>query len=305
MLAPANVESTFAGPLHPGLLDACFGLLLSSEDLDRVETQVPFRVACLRVLGRPKGTALVAHAVPDTGECEASDGVIGSVRLFDEGGRPIVEIERLQARQVAASAFVRSDGAVDQELLYQLRWKASLAPVSETAGLAPGSVVVVGRDSQTTTELVRRLHADGRRCYRVVSGGEAWGEDCLSVAPGDPAALRALLDRVEQPVAAVVYVEGLALGALPDEPTPSSTAAQHERGCGGLLDLVQALHRSQWERVAPLWIVTCGAQAAPPGPVHWGQAPLWGLGRVLSVEQPERPCMRLDLDPLRCSHRRR
>src|SRR6185436_3184761 len=67
--------------------------------------------------------------------------------------------------------------------------------------------------------------------------------------------------------------------------------------CGSLLELVQALRRTGWERLPPLWIATRGGQAFLHGPVQLGQAPLWGLGRVLAVEQPDLACTRIDLDP--------
>jgi len=46
-----------------------------------------------------------------------------------------------------------------------------------------------------------------------------------------------------------------------------------------------------------LWLVTRGAQPADDDAAHPAQAPLWGLGHVIAVEQPQLDCRRVDLDP--------
>ena len=63
-------------------------------------------------------------------------------------------------------------------------------------------------------------------------------------------------------------------------------------GCGSVLQLVQAV--SRWERVRPaaapprLWVVTRGAQSiGGERVVRAWQSAAWGLGRVVSVEQPQ------------------
>ncbi|MFF7756288.1 SDR family oxidoreductase, partial [Streptomyces sp. NPDC007971] len=78
----------------------------------------------------------------------------------------------------------------------------------------------------------------------------------------------------------------LSLLALDEAPLPD-----HPVVAGGLaatLGLVQAL--GDTEVVAPLWIATCGAAAATPGEAPAGpvQAQVWGLGRVVGLEHPDR-----------------
>ena len=73
-----------------------------------------------------------------------------------------------------------------------------------------------------------------------------------------------------------------------------------QKGCGTLIGLVQALTAANFSSHPRLWIVTRGAQAvfhsntSLPG---LGQAPLWGLGKVITLEHPELQCTRVDLDP--------
>jgi NADPH:quinone reductase-like Zn-dependent oxidoreductase/acyl carrier protein len=64
-------------------------------------------------------------------------------------------------------------------------------------------------------------------------------------------------------------------------------------GCTGALHLVQALTTLD---VAPrLWLVTRESQPVGDRPVSVDQAPLWGLGKVISLEHPEFACTKVDL----------
>ena len=69
-----------------------------------------------------------------------------------------------------------------------------------------------------------------------------------------------------------------------EEMRVSSLKQAQAVGCGSVLNLIQAVAKAGWSRSPRLWLVTRGAQAvgSQPGPVAVGQAPLWGLGRVIN-----------------------
>ncbi|MFC8722706.1 SDR family NAD(P)-dependent oxidoreductase, partial [Kitasatospora sp. NPDC057198] len=97
----------------------------------------------------------------------------------------------------------------------------------------------------------------------------------------DRADLAALLAGVEAPVAGVLSLLALDETPLPDHPAVNG-------GLAATLALIQAL--GDTGVIAPLWLATRGAVAAGPGealsnPV---QAQVWGLGRVVGLEQPDR-----------------
>ncbi|WP_307805858.1 type I polyketide synthase [Streptomyces chrestomyceticus] len=99
----------------------------------------------------------------------------------------------------------------------------------------------------------------------------------------DRAELAALLGKAGDPRA----VSGvLSLLALDETPLPDHSAVP--AGLAVTLALVQALGDADIQ--APLWPVTCGAVAAVPGEVPTGtvQAQVWGLGRVIGMEHPDR-----------------
>ncbi|MFI1769801.1 SDR family NAD(P)-dependent oxidoreductase [Streptomyces sp. NPDC020800] len=101
----------------------------------------------------------------------------------------------------------------------------------------------------------------------------------------DVAALvvQALRDAGTEPagVAGVLSLLALDEAPLPDHPVVAG-------GLAATLGLVQALGDA--EVVAPLWIATCHAVAAGPGDEPAGpvQAQVWGLGRAVGLEHPDR-----------------
>src|SRR5262249_59641829 len=75
--------------------------------------------------------------------------------------------------------------------------------------------------------------------------------------------------------------------------------AQAERlTCASTLHLLQALIGAELPVPPRLWILTRGAQ--PAGERHQlavAQAPIWGFGRVVALEQPKLWGGAIDLDP--------
>ncbi len=97
----------------------------------------------------------------------------------------------------------------------------------------------------------------------------------------------------------VVFFQGLdapRAGAL----TAAGLEEFEQACCGSLLRLVQAA-ASLEKPVHRIWVVTRGAVEAGPAPEIEGlaQSPLWGVGKVASLEHPEIFGGCIDLDPAR------
>ncbi|MGC7097413.1 type I polyketide synthase [Amycolatopsis lurida] len=91
----------------------------------------------------------------------------------------------------------------------------------------------------------------------------------------------ALATRLDEPLAGVVSLLAVEQSRVPGHPgVPVGLAAT--------VSLVQALEDREID--APLWCLTQGAVNAVPGDGldHPGQALLWGLGRTLALERPDR-----------------
>ncbi|MEU7146390.1 type I polyketide synthase [Nocardia sp. NPDC046473] len=118
---------------------------------------------------------------------------------------------------------------------------------------------------------------------------QACGADVVCVRPtgeqtgnGDPATWQELLEHAAvDALAGVVFLRGLADDAHPSYPEVPA-------GVADLLGLMQALNDADFE--APVWCLTQGAvSVGSQDPViRPRQAMLWGLGRVMSLEHPQR-----------------
>lgn len=87
---------------------------------------------------------------------------------------------------------------------------------------------------------------------------------------------------------------------IAEELTPEGLKVASKQGCGSALYLVQALTKAQFLQSPRLWLVTKGAQPVLPikdSISGLAQSPLWGMGRVISLEHPELSVRMLDLDP--------
>jgi NADPH:quinone reductase-like Zn-dependent oxidoreductase/acyl carrier protein len=147
----------------------------------------------------------------------------------------------------------------------------------------------------------------GERCV-VVSAGEAYREreaDSYELRAASPQDFERLfadaLGPDQPPLRGVVHLWSLD-AAQSERTTLDSLESSALMGCLGGLHLIQALVGAQAEagstKFPRLWLVTRGSQDVGD-PVAVAQAPLWGFGKVVSIELPELRCTQIDLDPAR------
>ncbi|BBB02227.1 putative modular polyketide synthase [Actinacidiphila reveromycinica] len=155
------------------------------------------------------------------------------------------------------------------------RYRVTWAPVAEPAAgsLAGRWLLVVPEGCDLAGSVEGALSARGAEVVTV------------EVAPGEP-------DRttLAERLAAVTDTDTagvVSLLAFDEVPLPSYPEVAS--GLAGTQLLVQALGDAgaEW---APLWVLTSGAVAAVPGEVLTSpvQAQVWGMGRVVGLEHPER-----------------
>ncbi|WP_437606620.1 SDR family NAD(P)-dependent oxidoreductase [Sorangium sp. So ce834] len=213
-------------------------------------------------------------------------------RYWIEGGAPAP----------ARSATLEAPG-ITEELLYAVAWHRSepARPPAAPRKSRGAWLLLLDRDG-TGEEVAALLGQRGDACVRAVPGERyaRLGDGRYEVDPSDSAALSALLDDAFQGDAAcrgVVHLLGLNAAAA-EATTPETLEGDLRRAGLSALSLAQALSRRGWRDAPQLWLVTRGAQAvAEPAPVSVAQAPLWGVGGVLSAEHAELRCKRVDLGP--------
>src|SRR5215204_2151287 len=298
--------------IHPAVLDACFQVLaatLTDDDADEGEIYLPVRLGELRLLGDPT-TGVWSHALLRSGAGEGTtDALEGDVFLLDDAGQVILEARGLRLQALRANPERGTEEDLD-DWLYEVRWRELDSPSQEEvpAFEGEGSWLVLADESGFWRGLRELLEERGERCV-VVSPGEAYREREAGSYELRAASLedfkRLLADALgpdQPPLRGVVHL--WSLDAAPSEETTlDSLESSALMGCVGGLHLVRALVGAQAEaggaKVPRLWLVTCGSQdAGDPAPVAVAQAPLWGFGKVVSIELPELRCTKIDLDPV-------
>jgi acyl transferase domain-containing protein/NADPH:quinone reductase-like Zn-dependent oxidoreductase/NAD(P)-dependent dehydrogenase (short-subunit alcohol dehydrogenase family)/ubiquinone/menaquinone biosynthesis C-methylase UbiE/acyl carrier protein len=156
----------------------------------------------------------------------------------------------------------------------------------------------------TGQRLAERLGKSGDQCLlafaRDRAGTSADGGEVLD--PTSPGDLEKFVSRhvaeTTGPLHGVIYLWPLDAAPL-DGLDTAGLEREEQTWCGGALHLVQALARNAGAQSPKLWICTRGAQKAHEtdkalSPVA---ATLWGLGKVIALEQPELQCVCVDLSP--------
>ncbi|QBS39349.1 type I polyketide synthase [Nocardia sp. CS682] len=160
------------------------------------------------------------------------------------------------------------------------RARGDLDALRYTVQWTPATTIAGGAPAGTWLVLAPSAAHEPAWAPAVRAALRAGGAQVVELRPGatDRAALRELLPQ---------QVDGvLSLFALDETPNPGSAAVS--AGTAATLTVVHALADAGFE--APLWILTSGAVTVhrTDGLRNPAQSQVWGLGRVVALEQPER-----------------
>jgi acyl transferase domain-containing protein len=128
-LALSEDEAAEAGRylVHPALLDACLQLIaIAAPDVD--ETYLPIAIDRLRVWGQPGARAL-AHGrlLPGEGTGVRRETMVGEIRLFDQEGRLLLEIDGLRLKRADQIARAHTGQESPDTWLYSVDWRPLLS----------------------------------------------------------------------------------------------------------------------------------------------------------------------------------
>src|SRR5262249_38864167 len=107
--------------LHPGLIDACVGLMVMTFDAGEGKVLIPFGIEKFQYHRPPRGKTLWAHARyrEQTGD---GDKLIGDIRLTDEGGAIIAEIIGIEGRKADRDVLLRGIQRDLSDWFYEPKW---------------------------------------------------------------------------------------------------------------------------------------------------------------------------------------
>ncbi len=170
-----------------------------------------------------------------------------------------------------ALASWRRRGRIDS-VVSDWRYKITWSPVPETeSAVLSGTWLVVTPDEASARDCVRALTDRGAEAVTVEVGANDLDRTVLAERFGG----------FDTPFAGV-----LSLLALDETPLPGFPSVPV--GLAGTMTVVQALGDAGM--MAPLWLLTKGAIATGLGETVTNpvQAQVWGLGRVVALEHPDR-----------------
>jgi NADPH:quinone reductase-like Zn-dependent oxidoreductase/acyl carrier protein len=303
-------EAAHAGmkyQLHPALLDAAFQVLGAPRVLEDARREagapsIPVRVGALRVHREP-GAEVYCHGRLLPGDGQASTTRVDLV-LLDASGDLVAEVSGLEMKRLDADKG-RTEAEEDVFLAHAWQLAEPLPTAARPDGAVRGRWLLLAPPGGLADALATQLEAQGEEVLRVRPADATEGATSradgqrLSIDLASPSAFDLALREASAGNASVRgIIHMLAAEDTGDESLSSLEAAQL-RGYGSALLLSQALSRTSWGELPPLWLITRGTQVvgADPGPIAIAHAPLWGLGRTLTLELPQLRCQLLDLAP--------
>ncbi|WP_426752690.1 type I polyketide synthase [Myxococcus sp. Y35] len=290
--------------LHPLLLDACFQTAAAAftsgtaQHAGSGQGRIPVAIERLRWFKRP-GSRVWVQARGGAGAA-VSDGLVSTdLRILDEDGAVVAEVEGLLLKQLDRRAFKASFSGAMQELLFELAWREQPAPAaSDRVAARPGACLLLV-DASRSAEEVRALAQERAWDCVVATPGPAYERvdaGHYRLDPEDPAGFERLLQDVVSggaPLTTVAYLWGVG------DRSPESRSGALTWNTVAALHLIKAMARATWAQRPSLWMVTEGAVSATPTDTVDGfaQASLWGLGRAAAIEHAELRCRLVDLEP--------
>jgi acyl transferase domain-containing protein/acyl carrier protein len=299
--------------LHPVLLDCCiqlfgaalFGVLSKGSEQDHY---LPMGLARMR-LHKRIDTKLWGYALVRESDGLNKKNIVGDLRLLDEIGQIVVEVEGLNLKRVSEESLLEDVQKDAIDWLYEVKWQPKSLldydeyPPDVSQPVHPAKWLIFADHEGVGAGLGKLLEERGRPCTLVFPGDnyESSENGNRRIPPGRLEDFQRLLEEtvVAEPKVAWGIVHLWSLDAEhPEEATARSLQHSQILVCCSVLNLVQSIAKSEIQTPPRLLLVTRGAQTigSETERVAIEQAPMWGLGRVVALEFPEIWGGLIDLD---------
>ncbi len=322
-LSPENALNAEQYKIHPALLDSClhsgYGFTLELDAVSSLDIYLPIRIERLKIYnsGSYKLWSQVKISPPDNNHQETSTT---DALLFDENGVVVAEIEGLVGKRVSRQALLN---LLQKQLLgdiqsqfYQTEWQPQpqSAVQADSQGQELSHWLIFADGAGLGQALATQLQQQGHECT-LVYRGETYQNQTLGsyqLNASNPEEFEQLYqeirDTCQLPLQRIIHLWSIDAPASKDL-TISALEESQVWGCGSVLHLLQGIIKNPGPSSPQLWLVTRGSQAveSSPSPLNRGiekiekiavaQSPLWGLGRVVSLEYPQLWGGLVDLDP--------
>ena len=237
------------------------------------------------------------------GPSPLTDGpLVCRAHLRQSGVSPIVDLDVTSS---AGACVIRIDGLSfsrvhRDEASYQIDWVESPRSPKADSTRAPRGWLIFADEAGTGVALadVLRARGDAPVIVRPGAGYSREADGSVRIRPAAGADYARLLDEVSRPASAPLagLVHLWSLDAAPSISIDAANAATSTGAISAVLGL-QSLLAGNATR-ARVHLVTRQAQAvgSPPSASGVLQSPLWGIGRNIALEHPDRWAGQIDLD---------
>jgi acyl transferase domain-containing protein/acyl carrier protein len=113
--------------IHPAFLDACFHLLGAPLTGELEVAYLLIGIEHFRLYRTP-GPQLWNHTVLQQSDLDHQETFTGQIRLFDESGQLVAEVEGLHLKRAGREAMMQSTRRRAGDWLYQVQWEAKAQP---------------------------------------------------------------------------------------------------------------------------------------------------------------------------------
>ncbi len=291
--------------IHPAILDLCFQVLAAvlpfapegAENEGMVYMPVGVEHGS-RVPGTFTDTLYIHATLTE----QNASMLRGDIRLYDDTGKPLMEIIGCRA-----TALERSQGAVAARPpeIYELAWEAQAREPAEPPS-GSGSWLIFADQSQIGRSTAALLEEHGERCVLVYPGSKfavLTDDKVFQINPAQLEDMQRLFVAVGNDSVArwrgIIHLWGLDTPSLAETSVTTLETAT-DQGSITVLHTLQTMIQTEAFSGAKLWIATRGAAPVALGTAELAvaQAPLWGLSRVLGhQEHPNLWGGIIDLDP--------
>ncbi|NES64845.1 MAG: SDR family NAD(P)-dependent oxidoreductase [Okeania sp. SIO2D1] len=194
------------------------------------------------------------------------------------------EKESLTAVEVVQQLIHLHQKAVAQtalrDCLYHIEWQIKPLDVASEKPSQDGQWLIIGGEVTVTQKLAEQLEQKQQSCRFVKELPQDYSE-----------LLQLVQQETELPLVGIVYLN------CEEVTSHEEVLSQTETTCQSLLELLQALLQDESSNPTKVWVVTAGAVALGEHPISVAQTPLWGMGKVVSLEHPELWGGLIDLEP--------
>ncbi len=189
-----------------------------------------------------------------------------------------------------------------QKLFYGVEWQKVGPRQQQKKQLQSNNWIIFSDRDGVGEKLKNLLEKRGDRCFMVFIGETYKQKETGSweLNPSNPGDFERFCQEVKITVGESLRIIHLwSLETTPSQQlTQSALESAQKYSCGSVLHLVQAMEKHWNLNSSQLWLITKGSQSVLPHAeeVAIAQTPLWGLGKVISLEHPQLWGGLIDLD---------